>query len=145
MTRSVSWKLVVVLGFVGFGLSAAGFFLPWMRAPRYGEPREVIGMETSNVGIPVIGCLILFLSLHVLISKPFNIATPLLMGAGSFIVIFGTVQWLYHPIPFSYDFRAGTSETLYGAFVTLAGGIVAMGNSVLSAFNSRITASKNQK
>jgi hypothetical protein len=92
--------------------------------------RQVVGTALPNIGIPVIGCLAVLLSLLILIDKPSSIATPLLMAAGSFIVIFSVAQGIYHPVP--YEVREG--EILYGVFVTWAGAIITITNSILSAF-----------
>ena len=144
------WEYAMVVGVIGLILSVVGLFLPWGTYPgAFGEATvyyyDAIGLETDPRSV-LIGCIVTIISLFFLLTGLIRIA-PALMAAGGFFIIGDMSSWIL-------DFRRWSvwhqfavegvivertyypAIVLYGAYVTLAGGIIIVTAAVLSAVHA---------
>jgi len=106
------WMCTTILGIMGFILSLGGLFLPW--------EGHTAGIMTGGATWAVYGCVIILASLFVLIVPGFLNASPVLMAAGSLLIIFSVIYSFFNT---SGLVSYGISISLIGAIITCIGAI----------------------
>jgi len=101
-----------ILGIMGFFLSLGGLFLPW--------EGHTAGIMTGGATWAVYGCVIILASLFILITPGSLNASPVLMAAGSLLIIFSVIYSFFNT---SGLVSYGISISLIGATITCIGAI----------------------
>ena len=109
------WMCTTILGIMGFILSLGGLLLPW--------EGHAVGIMTGGATWAVYGCVVILAGLFVLITpKSFGVS-PVLMGAGSLLIIFSVI----------YSFFNTSGLASYGIYVSLIGAIITCIGAIFSA------------
>ena len=104
-----------ILGIMGFVLCLGGLLLPW--------EGYTAGIMTGGATWAVYGCTMILAGLFVLIAPKCLGASPLLMAAGSLLVIFSVI----------YSFFNTSGWVSYGIYVSLIGAIIIGIGAIFSA------------
>lgn len=109
------WMCTTILGVMGFILSLGGLLLPW--------EGSTAGIMTGGATWAVYGCVIILAGLFVLITPKSLGASPVLMGAGSLLIILSVI----------YSFFNTSGQASYGIYVSLIGAIITCIGAIFSA------------
>jgi len=109
------WMCTTILGVMGFILSFGGLLLPW--------EGHTAGIMTGGATWAVYGCVIILAGLFVLIMPGSLSASPVLMAAGSLLIIFSVI----------YSFFNTSGLVNYGIYVVLIGAIITCIGAIFSA------------
>ncbi len=109
------WMCTTILGVMGFILSFGGLLLPW--------EGHTAGIMTGGATWAVYGCVMILASLFVLIMPRSLNASPVLMAAGSLLIIFSVI----------HSFFNTSGLVSYGIYVALIGAIITCIGAIFSA------------